>query len=129
MPGDVDWTKANVFQGKRKVDCQWDEVEYETVHQVADGLPSYETTDLSGKEKVPHRIRPFRVAIPQGLSTALFQSIYANINPITHVLPLRNSLLLSVTMICQEIPWKSDFPDAQPIVVRWDRWMTYNDHS
>ena len=32
MPGDMVWTKANMFQGKRKMEYRWDEVEYEIVH-------------------------------------------------------------------------------------------------
>ena len=83
MPGDVDWTKANTFQGKRKIDYQWDKVDYEIVHQVANGLPSYETKDLSGKMKVPHHSRFFLVATLQGASMALCQNEYANINPTT----------------------------------------------
>ena len=39
MPGDVDWTKANAFQGKGKIDYRWDEVEYEIACQVANGSP------------------------------------------------------------------------------------------
>ena len=29
IPGDVCWTKVNLFQGERKIDSQWDEVDYE----------------------------------------------------------------------------------------------------
>ena len=65
MPGDVVWTKANAFQGKRKMECQWDEVEYEIACQVANGSPSYEMKDLSGKVKMPHRNRLFLVATPK----------------------------------------------------------------
>ena len=53
MPGDVDWTKANAFQGKRKINCRWGKVEYEIAHQVANGSPSYEMKDLSSKVKAP----------------------------------------------------------------------------
>ena len=38
MLGDVVLTKADVFQGKRKVKDQWNEVEYKTVHQVTNGV-------------------------------------------------------------------------------------------
>ena len=53
MLGDMVWTKANAFQGKRKMEYRWDEVEYEIGHQVANGLPLYETKDSSGKVKTP----------------------------------------------------------------------------
>ena len=65
IPGDVVWTKANAFQGKRKMEHQWYEVEYEIVCQVANGVPSYETKDLSGKVKTPHCNRLFLVATPK----------------------------------------------------------------
>ena len=48
MLGDMDWTKVNSFQGERKIDGQWDEVDYEIVRQVANGSPLYETKDLRG---------------------------------------------------------------------------------
>ena len=84
MPGDMVWTKANMFQGKRKMEYSWDEVEYEIACQVANGSSSYETKDSSGKVKTPHHNRFFRVAIPQGASTALCQSVYTNVDPTTH---------------------------------------------
>ena len=83
IPGDVDWTKANAFQGKRKIDCWWDEVEYKIACQVTNGLPSYETKDLGGKVKAPHHNRFFPVATPQGASTTLCQNEYANVDPTT----------------------------------------------
>ena len=84
MPGDVYWTKVNPFQGKRKIDSQWDEVDYEIVCQVANGSPSYETKDLSSKMKAPHRNRFFLVATPQGAFTALCQNEYANVDSTIH---------------------------------------------
>ena len=75
------WTKANMFQGKRKMEYRLDKAEYEIACQVANGSPLYETKDSSGKVKMPHRNRVFRVAIPQGASTALCQSMYANVDP------------------------------------------------
>ena len=65
MPGDVVWTKADAFQGKRKMEDQWNEVEYEIVHQVANGVPLYETKDLNGKVKMTHCNRLFLVATPK----------------------------------------------------------------
>ena len=65
MLGDVVWTKANAFQGKRKMEHQWDEVEYEIVCQVTNGVPSYETKDSSSKVKTPHHNRLFLVATPK----------------------------------------------------------------
>ena len=84
MPGDVDWTKVNPFQGERKIDGQWDKVEYEIVCQVANGSPLYETKDPSGKMKASHHNRFFLVATPQGASMALCQNEYANVNLTTH---------------------------------------------
>ena len=52
--GDVCWTKVNPFQGERKVDSRWDEVDYEITRQVTNGSSSYETKDSSGKMKAPH---------------------------------------------------------------------------
>ena len=69
------------------MEYRWDEVEYEIARQVANGSPSYEMKDLSGKVKIPHHNRVFQVAIPQGASTALCQSMYANINLTTHYAP------------------------------------------
>ena len=48
MPGDMVLTKADAFQGKGKVKDQWNEVEYEVVHQVTNGAPLYEIKDVSG---------------------------------------------------------------------------------
>ena len=78
MLGDVVWMKANTFQGKRKMNYQWDEVEYKIACQVANGSPSYETKDSSGKVKMPQHNRLFLVATPKGAPTTLCQSGYAN---------------------------------------------------
>ena len=83
MPGDVDWTKVNLFQGERKIDGRWDEVDYEIAFQVTNGSPLYETKDSSGKMKAPHRNRFFLVATPQGASITLCQNEYANVDPTT----------------------------------------------
>ena len=64
MPGDVVLTKADAFQGKRKVKDQWNEVEYEVVCQVTNGVPSYEIKDVSGNVKMAHHNRLFLVATP-----------------------------------------------------------------
>ena len=69
-----------MFQGKRKIDCRWDKVNYEIACQVANGLPSYETKDSGSKMKAPHHNRFFLVATPQGASMALCQNEYANID-------------------------------------------------
>ena len=92
MPGDVDWTKVNPFQGKRKIDGRWDEADYEIACQVANGSSSYEKQDSSGKLKAPHRNRFFLVATPHGASTALCQNEYANVDPTTRSAPLEFTL-------------------------------------
>ena len=81
MPGDMDWTKSNPFQGKRKIYGQWDEADYEIMCQVANGSSSYEKQDSCGKLKAPHCKRSFLVATPQGASTALCQKEDANVDP------------------------------------------------
>ena len=88
MPGDVVWTKAKAFQGKKKREYRWDKVDYEIACQVTSGSPSYETKDSSGKVKMPYRNRFFQVAIPQGASTALCQSVYAKVDPTTRSGPV-----------------------------------------
>ena len=65
MLGDVVLTKADAFQGKRKVKDWWNEVEYEIVCQVTNGAPSYEIKDVSGNVKVTHHNRLFLVATPK----------------------------------------------------------------
>ena len=127
MLGDVVWMKANMFQGKRKMKYRWDRVEYEIACQVANGSPSYETKDLSGKVKLPHCNKLFLVATPQVTLTALCQSKYANVHPTTHsalaeFTPLECDIDLARNTV------KSDFPDTQPVLVHLDRWMAYDDH-
>ena len=92
MPGDIDWTKVNPFQGERKIDDQWDEADYEIARQVTNGSSSYEKQDSSGKLKVPHHIRFFLVATPHGAFTALCQNEYANVHPTTRSAPAEFTL-------------------------------------
>ena len=66
MPGDTVLKKADAFQGKRKVKDQWSEVEYEVIHQVVNGVPSYEIKDTSSNLQVTHHNRLFLLATPQG---------------------------------------------------------------
>ena len=66
MPGDTVLKKADTFQGKRKVKDQWSQVEYEVIHQITNGVPSYEIKDASGNLQVAHRNRLFLLATPQG---------------------------------------------------------------
>ena len=94
--------------------------------QVANGSPSYETKDSSGKVKTPHHNRFFQWP-SQGASTALCQNEYANVDPTTR------SALEEVTPLECDIDllrniWKSNFPDAQPVLVHLGRWMGYDDH-
>ena len=76
--------RLTLFQGERKIDSRWDEVDYKIARQVTNGLSSYEMKDSSGKMKAPHQNRFFLVAIPQGASMALCQNEYANVDPTTH---------------------------------------------
>ena len=45
---------------------RWREVEYEVIHQVMNGVPSYEIKDPSGNLQVAHRNRLFLLAISRG---------------------------------------------------------------
>ena len=92
MPGDVDLTKVNLFQGERKIDGRWGEANYEIACQVANGLSSYEKQDSSGKTKASHRNRFFLVATLYGASTALCQNEYADVDPTTHSAPAESTL-------------------------------------
>ena len=84
MLGDMVLTKADAFQGKRKVKDRWNKVEYEVVCQVTNGAPSYEIKDASSNVKVAHHNRLFLVATPQGAPTALCQSEDASVDLTTH---------------------------------------------
>ena len=80
MPGDTVLKKADAFQGKRKVKDWWSEVEYEVIHQVTNGVPSYEIKDASGNLQVSHRNRLFLLATPQGEVMPLNKNEDANPN-------------------------------------------------
>ena len=92
MPGDMDWTKVNPFQGERKIDGRWDEADYKIVCQVANGSSLYEKQDSSGKWKVPHHNRFFLVATPHGAFMALCQNEHANVDPTTCSAPVEFTL-------------------------------------
>ena len=66
MPGDIVLKKADAFQGKRKVKDWWSKVEYEVIHQVANGVPLYEIKDSSGDVKTANHNRLFLLATPRG---------------------------------------------------------------
>ena len=83
MPEDVVLTKADTFQGKRRIEDRWNKVEYEIVCQVANGVPSYEIKDVSSNVKTDHCNGLFLVVTPQGAPTTLCQSKDANIDPTT----------------------------------------------
>ena len=99
MPGDVDWTKVNPFQGKRKIDGRWDKADYEIACQVANGSSSYEKEDSSSKLKVLHRNIFFLVATPDGASTACVKTSMLTSTRLP-ILPQWNLLLRSVKWIC-----------------------------
>ena len=84
IPGDACWTEVNPLRGEREIESRWDEEDYEITRQVANGLSLYETKRSSGRVKAPHRDGFFRVATPQGVSTALCQNEYANADLTTH---------------------------------------------
>ena len=54
VPGDMVLMKSDAYQGKRKVKDQCSETEYMVVHQVADGVPTYEVKDKAGSIKTVH---------------------------------------------------------------------------
>ena len=80
MPGDTVLKKADAFQGKRKVKDRWSEVEYEVIHQVANGVPSYEIKDASSNLQVAHHNQLFLLATPQGEVMPLNKNKDADIN-------------------------------------------------
>ena len=49
-----------------KVKDQWSETEYVVVHQVTDGVPTYEVKDEAGNVKIVHHNQLFLVATPVG---------------------------------------------------------------
>ena len=55
VPGDVVLMKNDAYQGKQKVKDWWSETEYVVVHQVTDGVPTYEVKDEAGNIKTVHR--------------------------------------------------------------------------
>ena len=42
LPGDACWTKANLFQGERKIGSGWDEEDYKIACQVTNRVPAVE---------------------------------------------------------------------------------------
>ena len=54
--------KNGAYQGKRKVKDWWSEAEYVVVHQVTDGIPTYEVKDEVGNIKTIHHNWLFLVA-------------------------------------------------------------------
>ena len=66
MLGDTVLKKADAFQGKGKVKDWWSKVEYEVIHQVTNGVPSYKIKDASGNLKVAHHNWLFLLVTPRG---------------------------------------------------------------
>ena len=83
MLGDTVLKKADMFQGKRKVKDWWSEVEYEVIHQIANGVPSYEIKDPSGNLQVAHHNQPFLLAILRGEVMPLNKNKNADIDTST----------------------------------------------
>ena len=54
VPGDVVLMKNDAYQEKWKVKGQWSETEYVVVHQITDGIPTYEVKDEAGNVKTIH---------------------------------------------------------------------------
>ena len=69
--GDVVLMKNDMYQGKQKVKDRWSETEYVVVHQVADGVPTYELKDEVGNVKTVHCNQLFLVTAPVGAVTPL----------------------------------------------------------
>ena len=63
--------KNDMHQGKQKVKDQWSETEYVVVHQVTDGIPTYEVKDEVGNVKSIHHNWLFLVAAPKEAITPL----------------------------------------------------------
>ena len=75
----------------------WSEVEYEIIHQVTNGVPSYEIKDLGGNVKVSHHNQLFLLVTPQGEATSLCKSKDAHISASTQ------SALLELTPLeCED---------------------------
>ena len=66
--------KADALQGKRKVKDRWSKVEYEVIHQVTNGVPSYKIKDSSSNVKTAHHNRLFLLATPRGEAIPLCES-------------------------------------------------------
>ena len=82
----------------------WSKVEYEVIHQVANGVLLYEIKDTSGNLQVAHRNRLFLLATPQGevmplnknedANTSVFtQSALAELTPMEYEKDLPKDLM------------------------------------
>ena len=52
--GDMVLMKNDVYQGKQKVKDWWSETKYVVLHQVTDGILTYEVKDEAGNVKTVH---------------------------------------------------------------------------
>ena len=66
VPGEVVLMKSDAYQGKQKVKDRWSETEYVVVHQVTDGIPTFEVKDEAGSIKTVHCNQLFLVATRMG---------------------------------------------------------------
>ena len=53
-PGDLVLVKADLYQGKRKIKDQWEDMPYEVECQVMNNVPSYIMKDEQGWSWIPH---------------------------------------------------------------------------
>ena len=80
----------------------WSEVEYKVIHQVANGVPSYEIKNPSSNLKVVHHNQLFLLATPRCEVTSLCEGEDADSSVSTRSV-LAELTHWSVKMICQRI--------------------------
>ena len=92
MPGDGYWTKLNPFQGERKIDSQWDEVDYEIACQVANARPRMRRKIRAVKWRHPtEQILPS--GHPSGCIHSLVSKRVCQCDPTTHSAPSESTPL------------------------------------
>ena len=102
LPGDMVLMKNDAYHGKQKVKDRWSETEYVFVHQVADGIPTYEVKDEAGNVKNIHCNQLFLVPTPVGAVTPLGAGV-----------PLSEENVAQSTLAeCTSLEVESDSPEG-----------------